>query len=98
MIGVNKYVQEEEGEPDIPLHPYDPGTEERQIASLVAVREGRDNVLVEKLLNDLATQAGDPSVNLIPLTIDLVKARAARGEIVEKLKGVWGTYREQPVI
>ena len=98
VIGVNKYVQEEEGEPDIPLHPYDPGTEERQIASLVAVREGRDNVLVEKLLNDLATQAGDPSVNLIPLTIDLVKARASMGEIVEKLKGVWGTYREQPVI
>ena len=98
VIGVNKYVQEEEGEPDIPLHPYDPGTEERQIASLVAVREGRDNVLVEKLLNDLATQAGDPSVNLITLTIDLVKARASMGEIVEKLKGVWGTYREQPVI
>ena len=98
VIGVNKYVQEEEGEPDIALHPYDPGTEERQIASLVAVREGRDNVLVEKLLNDLVTQAGDPSVNLIPLTIDLVKARASMGEIVEKLKGVWGTYREQPVI
>ena len=55
-------------------------------------------MLVEKLLNDLATQAGDPSVNLIPLTIDLVKARASMGEIVEKLKGVWGTYREQPVI
>tara|TARA_Y100001934_G_scaffold205595_1_gene243098 strand:- start:480 stop:1493 length:1014 start_codon:yes stop_codon:yes gene_type:complete len=98
VIGVNKYVQEDEAEPDIPLHPYDPGTEERQIASLVAVRQGRDNALVQKLLNDLAKQAGDASVNLIPLTIELVKARASMGEIVEKLKGVWGTYREQPVI
>ena len=98
VIGVNKYVEEEESEKDMPLHPYDSKTEARQIASLVGVREKRDNALVEKLLNDLVAQARDPSTNLIPLTIELVKARASMGEIVEKLKGCWGVYREQPVI
>ncbi|MBI3007073.1 MAG: methylmalonyl-CoA mutase [candidate division NC10 bacterium] len=29
---------------------------------------------------------------------ELVKAKASMGEIVETLKGVWGTYRETPVI
>ena len=34
----------------------------------------------------------------MPITIELVKARASVGEIVETLKSLWGTYRENPVI
>ena len=33
----------------------------------------------------------------MPITIDLVKAGATMGDIVETLKDVWGTYRETPV-
>ena len=29
--------------------------------------------------------------------VELVKAGATMGDIVEKLKGLWGTYRETPV-
>jgi len=32
------------------------------------------------------------------VTIELVKARASMGEIIEALRGLWGTYRETPVI
>ena len=98
VIGVNKYVDKEEREPEISLHPYDPDTESRQIASLLDVRRKRDNVLVDKLLAELLEQARDPSINLMPLTIDLVRARASMGEIVEKLKECWGTYKENPVV
>ncbi len=80
------------------LHPYDLDTESRQIASLLDVRRKRDNVLVVKLLAELLEQARDPSINLMPLTIDLVRARASMGEIVEKLKECWGTYKENPVV
>jgi len=33
----------------------------------------------------------------MPVTIELVKAGATMGDIVEKLKVIWGTYRETPV-
>ena len=33
----------------------------------------------------------------MPVTIELVAAGATMGDIVEKLKTVWGTYREKPV-
>jgi methylmalonyl-CoA mutase cobalamin-binding domain/chain len=98
VIGVNKYLEKDEREPNMPLHPYDPETESRQIASLVDVREKRDNALVTILLDELVDKARDPSINLVPHTIKLVKARASMGEIVGKLKELWGTYRESPVV
>jgi methylmalonyl-CoA mutase N-terminal domain/subunit len=33
----------------------------------------------------------------MPITIELARARATMGEIVAKLKDVFGTYRETPV-
>ena len=33
----------------------------------------------------------------MPVTIDLVREGASMGDIVEKLKKLWGTYRENPV-
>ncbi len=41
--------------------------------------------------------ARDESENVMPVTIELVKAKASMGEIVEALKDIWGTYRENPV-
>jgi len=33
----------------------------------------------------------------MPVTIELVKARASMGEIVARLREVWGQYVETPV-
>ena len=49
------------------------------------------------LLDRLEAEARDPTANLMPVTIDLVKARASLGEIVARLRGVWGGYVERPV-
>jgi 2-hydroxyisobutanoyl-CoA mutase large subunit len=96
VVGVNKYVTENERF-DIELHPYDASTATRQIDRLERVRRERDNAKVDALLDELVATAKDPSRNLLPLTVDLVAAGATMGDIVEKLKTVWGTYREKPV-
>ncbi len=49
------------------------------------------------LLDRLAAVAADENENILPVTIELVAAGASMGDIVERLKGVWGTYRERPV-
>jgi 2-hydroxyisobutanoyl-CoA mutase large subunit len=96
VIGVNKYVDPEE-KFDIELHPYDTSTAQRQIARLDRVRRERDNARVNALLDRLVEVAKNESENIMPVTIELVAAGATMGDIVEKLKGLWGTYRESPV-
>jgi methylmalonyl-CoA mutase N-terminal domain/subunit len=61
------------------------------------VRRTRDNAKVEQLLAKLEREARDPAENLMPTTIELAKARATMGEIVARLKSVFGTYVETPV-
>jgi len=96
VIGVNRFVEEDE-HVDIEIHPYDQSTADRQIARTQRVRAGRDSALIERLLNQLVEVARDESQNIMPITIELVKNGATMGDIVEKLKGLWGTYRENPV-
>ena len=60
------------------------------------MRRERDNEKVKKLLDKLAAQARDPAANLIAVTIELARARATMGEIVARLKDVFGTYTETP--
>ncbi len=96
VIGVNKYVDQEE-KFDIELHPYDVSTAERQIERLNRVRRERDNAKVAALLERLVEVAKDERENIMPITIELVSAGATMGDIVEKLKTLWGTYRENPV-
>ena len=96
VIGVNKYVEEDE-KFDIETHPYDATTAERQINRLKEVRKTRDNKKVEQLLDQLLEVAKDETKNIMPITIELVDAGATMGDIVEKLRTLWGTYRENPV-
>ena len=96
VIGVNKYVDREE-DTAIEIHPYDPTTEARQIERLNRVRRARDNARVRALLEQLVEVAADDTQNILPVTIELVRAGASMGDIVEKLKTLWGTYRETPV-
>ncbi len=101
VIGVNKYVEDgdrSEDGPKVEVHPHDPETEARQIRALNKVREDRDDDKLAGLLEQLKAVAGDESQNIMPVTIELVKAGATMGDIVEALREIWGTYRETPVI
>ena len=96
VIGVNKFVMQDE-KAEIETHPYDPTTAERQISRTRRVRAERDNAKMERLMDKLIEVANDDKQNIMPVTIELVKAGATMGEIVDRLKQHWGTYREMPV-
>ncbi len=96
VIGVNRY-QEPDAVQDLETHPHDPGAEQRQIERLQRVRRERDGAKVQALLDRLVEVAGDDAQNIMPVTIELVQAGASMGDIIERLKTLWGTYREVPV-
>ena len=96
VIGVNCFNLEDENV-QIEVHPYDPRTAERQISRTRRVRAERNEATVQMLLDQLVEVAKDESRNIMPVTIELVREGATMGDIVEKLKGLWGTYRETPV-
>jgi len=97
VIGVNKYVEPAAAAADMPIHRVPPETEARQVARLRAVRARRDEREVAGLLDRLARAASDPAANLMEPTIALVRARASMGEIVNRLRNIWGSYVEKPV-
>lgn len=96
VIGVNRYVLDE-SHVKVETHPYDISTATRQISRTQSVRANRDEARLQELLNTLLETAKDESANIMPITIELVKQGATMGDIVEKLKTLWGTYRETPV-
>ena len=96
VIGVNRFAEEEEVV-DIETHPYEPEVVERQLTRLQRVRRERDEAAVRSLLLRLRTEAADESRNLMPVTIELVKAGASMGDVVEALREIWGTYQETSV-
>jgi methylmalonyl-CoA mutase cobalamin-binding domain/chain len=98
VVGVNRYVDEDEGDAGpVPVHRVDPDTERRQVERLRRIRAERDNAAVERALEEMRTTARDPDANLMPATIAAVRARATGGEIVKALRTVFGTYAETAV-
>jgi 2-hydroxyisobutanoyl-CoA mutase large subunit len=96
VIGVNRFL-DDVPDPKIETHPYDQTTAERQVNRTQRVRRERDPVKFDLLMDKLAAVANDPSQNIMPITIELVRSGATMGDIIERLKTVWGTYRETPV-
>jgi methylmalonyl-CoA mutase cobalamin-binding domain/chain len=96
VIGVNRHV-DAAGDTPVEVHKVDPSVEARQTARVKEGRACRDQARVTALLDRLAREAAEPRANLMPTTIELVKARATMGEIVLRLKDVWGRYVERPV-
>jgi len=96
LIGVNRFIEPAAPVP-VPIHKVDAAVETRQVARLQEVRRRRDGARVQTLLDQLAAEARNPDANLMPLTIEAVKARATLGEIVARLRAVFGAYVEKPV-
>ena len=95
VIGVNKYLDAEDDQ-QVEVHKLDPASEARQVARLQAVRAGRDHARAANALAALVNAARDPSANLMPCTIEAVKAELSMGEIINALRDVFGSYQETP--
>ncbi|GAB7095024.1 methylmalonyl-CoA mutase family protein [Halolamina litorea] len=92
VVGVNKYVSEEDTSPEV-LH-VDEEVAEHQRERLAAVKAERDDDAVEAALDDLreATENGE---NVMPHVVTAVKAYATMGEIMDVFEAEHGQYREK---
>ena len=75
------------------LQRIDPALEREQVARLQAVRASRDEAAWAASLDRLEAVARG-SDNIVPAMIEAVKAQATLGEISDRLREVWGEYRE----
>jgi methylmalonyl-CoA mutase N-terminal domain/subunit len=102
IVGVNKFADAASA-PDIPSPDYS-ALERAQVERLRAVRARRPAEPHRRALAALGEAAagvvsadaaakGSTTVDLMPLIIDAVRARASVGEIADVLESHWGRYR-----
>src|SRR2546423_801762 len=91
VVGVNRFRSEDKTE--VPTLRIDPEVEQAQIERVRAQRQRRDNERVEVSLANLE-QAARSTENVLPRILDCVEAFATVGEISNRLRSVWGEYRE----
>jgi methylmalonyl-CoA mutase N-terminal domain/subunit len=91
VVGVNRFARSEE-EP-IEMLQIAPAVEATQTSRVASVRRTRNQADVDQALDDLQDGARS-GANLMPLLVEAARRRATEGEMVAKLKAVFGTYRE----
>jgi methylmalonyl-CoA mutase N-terminal domain/subunit len=96
VVGVNRYTEQSAGGPTMPLLRIGPEVESAQLERLKTTRAGRDADRFATALDRLedAARSGD---NLMPHILEAVRAYASVQEISDRLKPVFGEYRESQV-
>jgi methylmalonyl-CoA mutase, N-terminal domain len=89
VVGVNRFSTPSE---PIEVFRSDPAGEQRQRESLQALRERRSQEQVTRCLDQVegAARSGE---NVVPACVEAVKAYATVGEIVGRLRAVFGEWR-----
>jgi methylmalonyl-CoA mutase N-terminal domain/subunit len=96
IIGVNHHVEEQGDEAPLELLEIGTDVEKRQNASVAKLRSERSQAAVDEALQRIRTDAGS-NVNLMPAFMQGAEAYCTLGEMVDVLRDVFGTYREQAV-
>ena len=91
VVGVNRF-QQDEGGPAATFR-LDPALEAAQVARLREIRAGRDASKVKEKLAALE-RAARGTENVMPAILAAAEAYATLGEIADRLRGVFGEYRE----
>ncbi len=94
VVGVNRFQSDEA---PIPVLRVDEKIERDQVARLRSVREKRDSQKAEACLASIEEAANGTS-NLLPHILTAVEAHVTVGEISNRLRKVWGEYRESVTI
>ncbi|MCS6884127.1 MAG: methylmalonyl-CoA mutase family protein [Blastocatellia bacterium] len=95
VVGLNKF-QIEESE-HIPIFKVDDSIERAQVEALRRLRKERDNAKVAAAL-DAVEAAARTTENLMPHILNAVECYATVGEISDRLRKVFGEYREALVL
>src|SRR4051794_34277196 len=91
LVGVNEFRMEQESQ--IPTLRVDPAIEQAQVERVRAVRQRRDSEAANLTLEKLE-DAARGTENVLPRILDCVEAYVTVGEISNRLRAVWGEYRE----
>lgn len=94
VVGVNKF-QSDEGL--IPVMRIDEKIERDQVARLQAIRTRRNADDAEAALKAIE-DAANGTENLLPRILTAVEAEVTVGEISNRLRSVWGEYRESVTV
>ena len=97
VVGVNRFLEGND-EDSLDILQFTGEDETRQIKRLDQVRADRDGATVAAALAQLATEAADPEVNLMPTLIHAVGAYATIGEVMATMGEVFGKHVEVPTI
>ncbi|HYE13618.1 MAG TPA: methylmalonyl-CoA mutase family protein [Pyrinomonadaceae bacterium] len=91
VVGVNRFRSEDDA--GVPTLRIDPSVEQAQVERVRSLRERRDAERTEVALT-LLEDAARGTENLLPRILACVEALATVGEISNRLRRVWGEYRE----
>ena len=91
IVGVNRYQMP--GEASVPVFRIDPEIERAQVARVREIRATRDGAAWSAALDSLESTARG-SENLMPRILDAAAANATVGEISDRLRAVFGEYRD----
>jgi len=97
IVGVNSFVEEGGGKPEIELHRIDPAVEAEQHARLAALRKRRDNARAARELEAIGEACRDGS-NLLERFVSAAHAYCTLGEIAQVLRTEFGEYREPKIL
>ena len=95
VVGVNRFRAEDQT--PIPTLRIDPAIEQQQIERVRAVRSRRDSAAAGTALAKLEA-AAKGTENLVPRILECVEAQATVGEISNRLRKVWGEYKETSTV
>ncbi len=91
IVGVNKYVVEENGI-GAQIQRIDRATVEQQTARVIAFKAAQERAVVDSALERVESAARGTD-NLLPVMKEAFLAGATLGQIVIALKSVFGEYR-----
>jgi methylmalonyl-CoA mutase N-terminal domain/subunit len=93
VVGENIFASPDEP-PPTRLYQHNPAALTEQLERLDEVRSRRSEPEVRRALGRLKDAAAGTSDNLMPATLECVRAYATIGEVMGTLRDVFGTYRE----
>ncbi|HET6414744.1 MAG TPA: methylmalonyl-CoA mutase family protein [Polyangiales bacterium] len=93
LVGVNKYVQDEQ--PDIPTLRVDESIQKEQVESLARVKAQRDAKAVSKALAAIAEDCRADR-NVMPGIVEAAKVYCTEQEICDVFREVFGQHQDRP--
>ena len=96
VAGVNRFVLPDPGPSSVKVFRIDDESVARQVERLRASRAARDERSVTVSLDDLEAAAAGPA-NLMPPILRAFENGASIGEVCDRLRNVFGTWREERV-